>query len=44
MKKVAQAVVEGKLGVLDSNNQMVDLKVGYSAMNHKLDLVFWCSS
>ena len=28
MKKVAQAVVEGKLGVLDSDNQMVDLKSG----------------
>ena len=28
MKKAAQAVVEGKLGVLDSNNQMVNLKGG----------------
>ena len=28
MKKVAQAVVEGKLGMLDSDNQMVDLKSG----------------
>ena len=26
--------------MLDSNNQLVDLKVGYSAMNHKLDSVF----
>ena len=28
MKKVAQAVVEGKLGVLDNDNQMVNLKGG----------------
>ena len=28
MNKVAQAVVEGKLGVLDSDNQMVNLKGG----------------
>ena len=28
MKKVAQAVVEGKLGVIDSDNQMVNLKGG----------------
>ena len=28
MKKIAQAVIEDKLGVLDSENQMVDLKDG----------------